>query len=163
MTARLTLMAMASMVACSQACASEWVVGLSYADFSRDDSRNTATLTLELRATPLWAIGNTDIGLAGAVMVDHVGNLWAGVGVSAVTPIAQRWFVETSVMPGFYDEGVRDNDLGDAFEIRSLIGVGYALNADFRVSIASDHRSNAGVGDRNPGVNSFGLRLSSAF
>jgi hypothetical protein len=105
----------------------------------------------------------TDLGLAGGLMVDHLGNLWAGIGVSAVTPFGRRWFVETSLMPGFYDEGFRDNDLGHAFEIRSVIGLGYPLNPDFRISIAADHRSNAGVGDRNPGVNSFRLRLSSAF
>jgi lipid A 3-O-deacylase len=77
--------------------------------------------------------------------------------------IDDRWFLETSVVPGIFLESVSRNNLGSKFEIRSLLGIGYLLNSGNRLSIALTHKSNAGTASRNPGVNSVLIRLHREF
>jgi hypothetical protein len=61
-------------------------------------------------------------------------------------------------MPGVYAENEVLNDLGSAFEIRSLIAVGRRLNNGQGISLALTHKSNASTAAENPGVNALILR-----
>ncbi len=143
----------------SPAQAADWVIGGGYSDFSGDRAEDAVALTLEVHGAPRWALGAVGVGFGGAFMIDDIGDAWVGVGLSGLAALGDRWFVEASVMPGIYAEGQDRNDLGDTVEFRSLIGLGYVLDRDTRVSVAFDHRSNAGLGDDNPGENTVSLRL----
>ena len=152
-----------SLTTLSPAVAAEWVVGAGHSDFSGDRAEDAVALTLEVHGAPRWSLGSVGIGFAGGAMIDDIGDAWVGVGLSGLAALGDRWFVEASVMPGFYEEGQARNDLGDAVEFRSLIGLGYTLDRGTRVSVGFDHRSNAGLGDDNPGVNTFSLRVRRGF
>jgi len=95
--------------------------------------------------------------------VDTAGDIHIGIGLIGIYDFANRWFVEGSVMPGYFSEGVDRNDLGGEFQIRSLLGVGYTLDNGNKVSLAITHKSNASTQDDNPGVNSALLRYHYAF
>ncbi len=150
-------------ISVSPAQAADWVLGVGYSDFSGDRAEDAVALTVEVHGAPRWVFGSVAVGFAAGAMIDDIGDAWVGVGLSGLASLGDRWFVEASLMPGLYEEGQGRNDLGDAVEFRSLIGLGYALDPDTRLSVAVDHRSNAGLGDDNPGVNTFSLRVRRAF
>jgi hypothetical protein len=74
-----------------------------------------------------------------------------------------RWFVEASFMPGLCRESARVNGLGSPVEFRSLLGVGYRFGNGAQISLAAEHKSNAGISTTNPGVNLLSLRLRRGF
>lgn len=143
--------------------AQEVVLGLGYSDFSGAGSTDSAVATIEVHSAPKWRFAGADVSLAGAVDLHRRSEFWAGAGVAAVWPLKRNWFVEASVMPGYYEPGNSGNYLGSHFEIRSLLGLGIRLNDNLAVSLAATHKSNAGTGDRNPGVNALMLRTRIAF
>lgn len=141
----------------------EFVIGLGFSSFSAADADNGATVEIEAHTDPLWRWAGADWSLGAAVELHADRQFWVGAGVSARWAIGQRWFVEASVMPGYYDPGTSGNDLGGPFEIRSLAGIGRKLNDRVSVSLAVSHTSNANTSRRNPGVNILSLRTSWAF
>ena len=152
--------AMALAVLATPSGAADWVLGPGSSDF---DAGSEAAVAVEVHGRPLWSLGGVEIGGAAGVVADGDGSVWIGAGLSALLDLGPRWFVEASVMPGVYDEGSAATDLGHGIEFRSLIGVGYTLNAATRLSLGFDHKSNAGLGARNPGVNTLSLRLRRTF
>ncbi len=143
--------------------AADVVVGLGYADFSDQAADDSAFLELELHSAPLWHFAGADWSLAGAVAVHGEGDVFVGVGPAALWPLGNRWFVEASVMPGFFEDAGGANSLGSDFEIRSLLGIGRHINDRLSLSLAASHKSNANLSDRNPGVNALSLRARWAF
>ena len=140
--------------------AAEWTIGAGVSDF---DDGEVASVTAELHEPSLWAIGPAEIGLGAAGRVDDTGSVWLGAGVAAMADLGSRMFVEASVMPGYYSKGSDRTDLGGNLQFRSLLGIGYKLSAATRLSLALDHRSNAGTNDDNPGANTAELRLRHRF
>ena len=61
------------------------------------------------------------------------------------------------------ETGSGGDDLGGHVQFRTLIGVGYRLSTNRRISLAADHLSNAGLKDRNPGRNALLLRYAISF
>lgn len=145
------------------AAAADVVVGLGYSDFSDPAADDSAILELELHSNPLWHFVGADWSLAGAVVAHAEGDVFVGVGPAALWPLGNRWFVEASVMPGYFEEAGGANSLGSDFEIRSLLGIGRRINDRLSLSLAASHKSNANTSSRNPGVNSLGLRARWAF
>jgi hypothetical protein len=62
-------------------------------------------------------------------------------------------------MPGVYIQG-DGNDLGGWFEFRSGIEIGYEAQSGVRYGLSLDHRSNAGIYDENPGLETLQFRVS---
>ena len=60
---------------------------------------------------------------------------------------------------GIYDEG-DSFDLGGPIEFRSGLDVGFRLKSDVTLGVGFHHLSNAGLYDRNPGLNSLLLAIS---
>ncbi len=144
--------------------AADWVFGLGGMDFNSPAANDAVSLTVERHGTPFWHLGRAAIGAGVSGVVSSEGDLWVGGGLSALMPVGQRgWFVEASVMPGLYLSDDVTDDLGSAFEIRSLAGFGFAAAENLRVSLAFTHTSNAGIGSHNPGVNALALRLRRTF
>ena len=143
--------------------AQEWVVGLGYQDFSNSAGSDSGALAIEVHA-PFKQFGPTTISAAGAVTATGEGDVWVGVGVSGLAPLRDSsWFLEGSLMGGFYEEGTPENDLGGNILFRTLVGVGYVFDAGFSMSLGFAHTSNAGLDDRNPGANALMLRYRRSF
>ena len=121
-------------------------------------SQESVVLQFELHSDPIWQLGRVDFGVAGAIDLHDNGEYWAGGGLAALWPLDHRWFIEASVMPGYFGGAGAQADLGSHFEIRSLLGIGRQINDRVSLSLAVTHKSNASTADRNPGVNMLELR-----
>lgn len=120
-------------------------------------------IALEYQTRPLGAWGKLSYGLGLRASFDDGESAWVGGGLFAEYPLADLWLAEGSIMPGYYDPGSMDFDLGGDLEIHSSIGIGRKLGETTRLSLVLSHLSNAGTSDRNPGRNALALRLRHGF
>ena len=67
-----------------------------------------------------------------------------------------------SFAPGFYNEG-NGKDLGHALEFKSEIQLSLELPLDSQVGFSYNHLSNASLGDKNPGANSYMFNFLKSF
>ena len=98
--------------------------------------------------------------IAGAFFtVDSAGMAYVGakidykLGMFTITP---------SFTPGLYNEG-NGKDLGHAVEFKSQVNIGLNLGASSILSAGYSHVSNASLGDKNPGANSYTFNFSRQF
>lgn len=145
------------------AAAQEWVFGVGYSDFSRNGAEDSALISAEYHHTPFYENGRLSSAFGAVLSAQTEGDVFVGAGLVATLDLNDKWFLETSVMPGAFFESAALNDLGSTFEIRSLLGVGRNLNNGQKVSLAILHKSNASTGNINPGVNSVLLRWHTSF
>ncbi|PHP29007.1 acyloxyacyl hydrolase [Limimaricola cinnabarinus] len=87
------------------------------------------------------------------------GDAWLGAGLQWTGALPHDSFVQLSLLPGLYAP-MDGPDLGHALEFRSSAGVGYEFDNGARISLQFDHRSNGGLSDPNPGLETFGLRVA---
>ena len=59
-----------------------------------------------------------------------------------------------SFTPGYYNEG-NGKDLGHALEFKSELQLSLELPRDSQIGFSYNHLSNASLGDKNPGANSY--------
>jgi hypothetical protein len=59
-----------------------------------------------------------------------------------------------SFTPGFYHEG-DGKDLGHVVEFKSEVQFSYAFSENSKLGVSYNHLSNASIGDKNPGANSY--------
>ena len=59
-----------------------------------------------------------------------------------------------SFAPGYYNEG-NGKDLGHALEFKSELQLSLELPKDSQLGLSYNHLSNASLGDKNPGANSY--------
>ncbi len=85
---------------------------------------------------------------------------WVGYGLTWGTSLGRSpFYTELHVMPGLY--AASDSfDLGGPVEFRSGIEFGYEANNGWRYGLGFDHRSNAGIYDSNPGIETVQFRVS---
>ena len=139
------------------------VFGAGYADFSSSGSDDQAIFSLEYQHKPFHQATRFGATWGAALSVDESGGTHIGAGLIGIYSLSDRWFIEGSVMPGYFNASDDDNDLGGEFQIRSLLGLGYTLDSGNKVSVAVTHKSNASTQDDNPGVNAVFLRYHYAF
>lgn len=87
-------------------------------------------------------------------------GLWLGYGAKWQAHWGST-FLEASLLPGLYAPG-DGPDLGGALHFRSGLAIGYRFDNGATLALALDHRSNGGMEDRNPGLETVGLRYSVA-
>ncbi|WP_170332880.1 acyloxyacyl hydrolase [Ruegeria arenilitoris] len=155
--------AFALLLATQTAQAQSLVFGAGYSDFSDSAADDEAVFALEYQHRPFYEATRFSATWGGALTVDTASDVHIGIGLIGFYTFADRWFVEGSVMPGYFSEGDDLNDLGGEFQIRSLLGVGYTLESGNKISFAITHKSNASTHDDNPGVNSALLRYHYQF
>lgn len=89
------------------------------------------------------------------------GDLWAGAGVDFEKYWSinktQAIFVGMSFLPGLYKPGPLE--LGSPIEFRTQIELGLVQKDSWRVSVYVEHRSNAGIGRSNPGIEAIGANF----
>ncbi|WP_245222587.1 acyloxyacyl hydrolase [Ruegeria sp. HKCCSP351] len=149
--------------ACVSAQAQTIVFGAGYADYSEDTSEDQGLISIEYHHAPFHQATRFRAGWGAALTVDEDGDTHIGAGLIGQYALSDRWFVEGSVMPGYYNASNDLNDLGGDFQIRSLLGLGYNLNNGNSVSVALTHKSNASTNDENPGVNALLVRYHLGF
>ena len=94
--------------------------------------------------------------------VTDEGSTWIGLGVKTMWEIGNDgFFVEGSVMPGYYWAGAGP-DLGGGLQFRSALGGGFEFANGSTLALLYDHRSNAGLDDLNPGLETIGIRYAIA-
>lgn len=144
--------------------AQELVVGLGYTDFNDDTAENGAVLQVEYHFAPRWQFGSGEAHFVVAAMTSDPGDYFIGAGLGAEFPLGDKgWFVQGSVIPGYYNASSAGNDLGNDLEFRSSLALGYRMQSGWAISAAATHMSNAGIGDSNPGVTTASLRLGRSF
>jgi len=91
------------------------------------------------------------------------GDLWIGMGGKWTSRdiISGPFFLELSLMPGLYAQG-GGPDIGGALQFRSALGAGYEFDNGATLAVLFDHRSNADIQDRNPGLETLGIRYAFA-
>jgi len=67
-----------------------------------------------------------------------------------------------SFTPGFYNQG-DGKDLGHAIEFKSELQLSLDLPRDSQFGFSYNHLSNASLGDKNPGANSYMFNFFKAF
>jgi lipid A 3-O-deacylase len=67
-----------------------------------------------------------------------------------------------SFTPGLYHEG-NGKDLGHVIEFKSEVQFSYAFSENSKIGFSYNHVSNASIGDKNPGANSYMFNLLKNF
>ena len=122
-------------------------------DFS-DDGKKAGLIGLQHQNTELnrkTFLGNLS-PITGAMITDaNATYLYTGVqaqykiGAIDITP---------SFAPGYYNEG-NGKDLGHAIEFKSEVQLSLELPKQSKIGFSYNHLSNASMGDKNPGANSY--------
>lgn len=124
----------------------------------QDTSSKSAEVQLRYLAPPaVWKLQPL-FGLS----VSENGSGWAGLG-SGLTWGADKAgpFLRVSFMAGLYRAG-SGPDLGGALQFRSALDLGYLANNNMEYGVGVDHRSNAGLNRRNPGLDTAYLFVTVA-
>ena len=122
-------------------------------DFS-DDKQAAVLVGLQHQNESLkrdTLIGNISPITGGFITVNSAVYIYTGfewnvdMGALTFTP---------SFAPGLYHEG-DGKDLGHVLEFKSEIQFSYELSKDTNIGLSYNHISNASLGDKNPGANSY--------
>ena len=153
----------AALIAAQPAAAGEVIVGLGVDDVFDQTGTEAAAIALEYHFDPFHERATFRLSPAIAIHADTDGDLWAGVGIASVKDFRDGWFLEGSLLAGYYDQGSSGTPLGHEVEFRSLIGFGRWFDDRHGLSVAIDHKSNSGLGDTNPGSETLSLRYRVRF
>ena len=122
-------------------------------DFS-DDGKRASLLGFQHQNEELnrdTFLGNLSPITGAMITVDNASYVYTGVqanykvGALNITP---------SFTPGYYNEG-NGKDLGHALEFKSEVQLSMSLPKDSQFGFSYNHLSNASLGDKNPGANSY--------
>ena len=142
--------------------AQEITLGLGATDF-RDDGEDSAIFEFEYRHRPFFERRRFSTAIGATASVTGKGDLFVGAGIWNRFQFENGVFIESSFMPGLSNAGTTNNDLGSTLEFRSLLGVGYKFDNARAISAGLAHKSNAGLGDDNPGLNTLSIRYHISF
>jgi hypothetical protein len=113
---------------------------------------------LYLRRDTGRAFGPFRIGYG--LSVTSNASVWAGAGIVHTVRLPGRGaYLESHFMPGVYLRG-DDVDLGGPVNVRAGVELGWEWDTGARIGLSIDHRSNGGLFEFNPGVETVQLRVS---
>ena len=122
-------------------------------DFSDDGKRSTLIgfqhQNIDLNRDTF--LGNLSPITGAMFTADNAGYIYTGVqanykiGILDITP---------SFAPGYYNQG-DGKDLGHALEFKSEVQLSVSMPKDSQFGFSYNHLSNASLGDKNPGANSY--------
>ena len=142
--------------------AQDIALGVGQTDFTSIGS-DGAAFALDYRARPFAQRRVASWAFAATAAVTEFGDVFVGAGISTRWAWPSGWFIESNFTPGVYAEGTPENDLGSAFNFRSLLGAGYRFDNGAAISVAITHISNAGLFEDNPGTNKALVRYHIPF
>lgn len=130
-------------------------------DYSHD-KKKAGILGLQHQNTDLSRnsfLGNLSPITGGLITDDQSAYLYTGV--QAQYKIGSINFTP-SFAPGYYHEG-DGKDLGSALEFKSELQFSLDLPMKSQMGFSYNHVSNAGLGDKNPGANSYMFNFFKSF
>ncbi len=122
-------------------------------DFS-DDGKRSSLIGIQHQNENLnrdTFLGNLSPVSGALITADNAAYIYTGVqaqyklGSLNITP---------SFAPGYYNEG-NGKDLGHALEFKSEVQLSLDLSKNSQFGFSYNHLSNASLGDKNPGANSY--------
>ena len=122
-------------------------------DFS-DDGKKSSLVGVQHQNENLnrdTFLGNLSPITGAMITADYATYIYTGV--QAQYKIGALNFTP-SFTPGFYNEG-DGKDLGHALEFKSEIQLSLDLPRDSQLGLSYNHLSNASLGEKNPGANSY--------
>ena len=104
-------------------------------------------------------LGNLSPVTGGLITADNAAYVYTGV--QAQYKIGALNFTP-SFTPGLYHEG-DGKDLGHVIEFKSELQFSFDLSSDSLLGFSYNHISNASLGDKNPGANSYMFNFFKTF
>jgi lipid A 3-O-deacylase len=105
-------------------------------------------------------LGNASPITGGFVTENSAAYLYTGVEWNYA--IADKFKFTPSCAPGFYHQG-NGKDLGHALEFKTEVQLTYSISESTNLGMSYNHISNASIGDKNPGANSYIFNLLKNF
>ncbi|EDP64017.1 hypothetical protein BAL199_05464 [alpha proteobacterium BAL199] len=133
-------------------------IGAGYYDLFDDQSAGEARLEYRFSETQKLFFFTPFVGVTATTDAATYG--YAGVGIDIF--FGKRWVATPNFAVGLYGDG-DGKDLGHAVEFRSGLEVAYRFDNYSRLGLSFTHISNAGLGERNPGVESLVVVYSMPF
>ncbi len=127
--------------------------GIGYFDFNKRDN-TAAELRLEYQGKKFFKAARPLVGISATT--DKSFFAFAGI---AFDFGQDGYYFTPSFAPGYYHKG-DGKDLGHDLEIRSQVELGYEFEDASRLGFSISHRSNANIGDSNPGAETFNFYYS---
>jgi len=105
-------------------------------------------------------LGNASPITGGFVTENSAAYVYTGVEWNYA--MSEKFKFTPSFAPGIYHEG-DGKDLGHALEFKTEIQASYSLSESTSFGMSYNHISNASIGDKNPGANSYMFNLLKNF
>ena len=122
-------------------------------DFS-DDGKRATLIGFQHQNEDLYRdtfLGNLSPITGAMITADNASYIYTGI--QGQYKIGSLNFTP-SFTPGYYNEG-NGKDLGHALEFKSEVQLSLELPKDSQLGFSYNHLSNASLGDKNPGANSY--------
>ena len=122
-------------------------------DFS-DDGKRATLIGFQHQNEDLYRdtfLGNFSPITGAMITADNASYIYTGI--QGQYKIGSLNFTP-SFTPGYYNEG-NGKDLGHALEFKSEVQLSLELPKDSQLGFSYNHLSNASLGDKNPGANSY--------
>lgn len=139
------------------------IVGVGGDDVLDETDTQSVAVDLEYHFDPFVERRSFRLGPALALHYDGDGDLWVGAGVGVAKDLNGSWFLEGSLIGGYYDAATGGTPLGNDLIFRTLVGVGRHLDARRAISLSIDHKSNRDLGKTNPGSETVLVRYRLEF
>jgi len=138
-------------------------IGFGVKDVFNNTNTQGGTVNFDIYADPFWERNRVLLKLAFGVNAHVDGGLWIGAGVAGEYQLNKKWYLEGSFMPGYFNNSASGTDLFHDLEFRSRFGVAYRLTDKTNIGLTLSHTSNAGLGPRNPGLETLSIRFGRKF
>jgi hypothetical protein len=106
-------------------------------------------------------LGRWSLAPGAGLLAGSDGSRYVYADLSRSFALGAGWYTVIVFGAGYFHDG-STVQLGHELEFRSGLEVGRRLDARWRLGLAFDHLSNAGLADHNPGTDIVALRLSAA-
>ena len=131
-------------------------------DFS-DDKQKALLVGFQHQNENLYRdtfLGNVSPISGGFITENSAAYVYTGVEWNV--EMGQKFLFTPSFAPGLYHEG-DGKDLGHILEFKSEVQLSYATSENTSFGASYNHVSNASLGDKNPGANSYMLNFIKNF
>ena len=105
-------------------------------------------------------LGNASPVTGGFVTENSAAYIYTGVEWNYA--MGNKMKFTPSFAPGIYHEG-DGKDLGHALEFKTEVQLSYSISESTNLGMSYNHMSNASIGDKNPGANSYMFNLLKNF
>jgi hypothetical protein len=130
-------------------------------DFS-DDGKRSTLIGIQHQNENLnrdTFLGNLSPITGALITADNAGYIYTGV--QAQYKLGNL-YITPSFTPGLYHEG-DGKDLGHILEFKSEVQISLDIFKDSELGFSYNHISNASLGDKNPGANSYMFNFFKSF